>query len=72
MATPISVTNRNGFIVKSHPSNTVNIFLAPTGTGSGSGFFLAAGEAFPFSGSQLNNLSFGVTSSSGSVCWAKL
>lgn len=67
-----NVSNINGFMLKAHPSNAVSVWFFPHSGTSASGFPLDSGEVFPFSGSNLNLLDFGVTSGSGTVCWSKL
>lgn len=67
-----AVSNAGGFLIKGHPSNSVAVYVYATGTTSGCGFPISAGELFVYSGSALIDLSFAVLSSSGCACWIKL
>lgn len=68
------VVNTNGFLLKPSPSNSVVMWIYNHGQ-SGSGFPMDIGDLFPFVGTNLNMIDFGVTTASvvsASMCWAKI
>jgi hypothetical protein len=68
-----NITNQNGFLLKSHPSNTAIMWILNNGGTSGCGFPISASEVFHFVGTNLNLVNFEVVSNtSSSMCWAKL
>jgi hypothetical protein len=71
-----SSQNRNGYILKSHPSNTGVAWiygLSGSLSGSAGGFPLSVGESVVFSGSALGKLNYAVTgATSGCLCWMRI
>jgi hypothetical protein len=74
----LSVTNRNGFIFKPHPSNPTGavIWCVNHGgltTGSlASGFPVSTGELYMYSGSGLSYLDYGTSIANACLCWSKI
>lgn len=70
----LSVTNKNGFVLKAHPMNIGVAWFWNRASGSlTSGYPLIAGQSEIFSGSDLSTLSYGVTNaSSACLCWMKV
>ena len=66
-----TVSNNNGFLIKSHPDYTPTIWVFSYSGSSGSGFPLSSTIGFSFSGSVLSDLGFETTTGSATVCWIK-
>jgi len=73
----LSATNRNGFVLKAHPSNSPVIAWVYSNFGSLSGssgaWPLSVGESMLFAGSSLAQLNYAITGgTSGCICWMRL
>ena len=76
--TPISgstlnITNKSGFVLKSHPNNTGVLWIWNSSGSQTSGFPLSTNEAIVYSGSALSGLNYGVSGATRAcLCWIKV